>query len=328
MITAHTLDQGRLDSQPIDDVASLPPSALWIDMATPSRTEEAALEAALGVEIPTREDMSEIETSSRLYTEDGAIVLTLSIATGILRNKDEVTAELHPLAVILTPKTLVTVRYTDLTIIDRLTAQCSRACPATPTALLMQLLDTTIDRLADSIERIATEIDIINRRAFRRPGNSARQQRLSNLTLQSLLQRLGAAQDALSKTRESAVSLTRATSFLVLSLPKDANASAQLKSMTRDLASLTDHASYLGNTITFLLDASLGLINIEQNAVLKIFSVFAVIFMPPTLIAGIYGMNFAHMPELSQSWGYPFALILTLASAVLPYVIARWRGWL
>jgi len=290
--------------------------------------EDASLEAIFGVEIPSREDMREIEASSRLYTENGAIFLTLSLATGILRNKDEVAAELHPLAVILSPKALITLRYTELTVVERLAVQGAKTSPDTPTALLMQLLDTIIDRLADSIERIATEIDLINRRAFRRTAATGRQQRLSNLALQSLLQRLGAAQDALSKTRESAVSLSRAASFLVLTLPKDANASAQLKSMTRDLASLTDHASYLGTTITFLLDATLGLISIEQNAVLKIFSVFAIIFMPPTMIAGIYGMNFAHMPELTQSWGYPYALALMLVSAVLPYVIARWRGWL
>jgi len=328
MLTAHILDQGRLTAQPLAAAESLPPTTLWVDMVAPSMAEDASLEAIFGVEIPSREDMREIEASSRLYTENGAIFLTLSLATGILRNKDEVAAELHPLAVILSPKALITLRYTELTVVERLAVQGAKTSPDTPTALLMQLLDTIIDRLADSIERIATEIDLINRRAFRRTAATGRQQRLSNLALQSLLQRLGAAQDALSKTRESAVSLSRAASFLVLTLPKDANASAQLKSMTRDLASLTDHASYLGTTITFLLDATLGLISIEQNAVLKIFSVFAIIFMPPTMIAGIYGMNFAHMPELTQSWGYPYALALMLVSAVLPYVIARWRGWL
>lgn len=328
MLVVYTLAEGRLTARPHDAANALEPKTLWVDMASPTMAEDAALEAALGVEIPSRDDMSEIEASSRLYTENDAIFLTLSLATGILKSKGAVSAEVQPLALILSPKALVTLRYTDLTVIERFAAQCSKSSPATAPTLLLQLLDTIIDRLADSIEHIGAEIDTINRRAFRRPPSGARQQRLSNLALQHLLQRLGAAQDALSKTRESAVSLSRATSFLVLTMPKDANASAQLKSMTRDLASLTDHASYLGSTITFLLDATLGLISIEQNAVLKIFSVFAIIFMPPTMIAGIYGMNFARMPELSQSWGYPAALLLMLLSAVLPYVIARWRGWL
>ncbi|WP_188945494.1 CorA family divalent cation transporter [Polymorphobacter multimanifer] len=328
MITVHTPSAGRLVAHQPEAGADFPPSMLWVDMVSPTVAEDAAMEAALGLEIPSRDDMAEIETSSRLYTENGAIFLTISLATGILRNKDELAAELHPLALILTPQALVTLRYTDITVIDRLGAQCSRAAPATPSALLVLLLDIIVDRLADSIERIAAEIDAINRQAFRRIMPKGRQQRLSNLALQSLLQRLGTAQDALSKARESAVSLARASSFLVLSLRKDANHSGQLKSMTRDLASLTDHASYLGNTITFLLDTTLGLINIEQNAVLKIFSVFAVVFLPPTMIAGIYGMNFERMPELGWQLGYPMALLLMLLSAILPYVIARWRGWL
>jgi magnesium transporter len=328
MLTVHHLVGGRLVPEEGGAQAPLPADTLWVDLFSPSAAEDAALEAALGVEIPSREDLREIEASSRLYREHDSVVLTLSLATGILKNKDELAAELYPLAVILSPKALVTLRYTDLSVIDRMMVQTGRASPATPPALLMMLLDTVIDRLADSIERIAVEIDTINRLAFPRASGDGRQQRLSNIALQSLLQRVGTAQDALSKTRESAVSLSRATSFLVLTLPKDATRQAQLKSMTRDLASLTDHASYLGSTITFLLDAALGLINIEQNAVLKIFSVFAVVFMPPTLVAGIYGMNFIDMPELRQPWGYSMALGLMLLSAVLPYAIARWRRWL
>lgn len=328
MLTVHTLADGRLTAQTLAASDPLPPASLWIDMVSPTPAEDAALEAALGIAIPTRDDMAEIETSSRLYSENGAIFITLSLATGILQNKDELAADLRQLALILSPKALITLRYDDLTVIDRLAAHCTKTAPATPGAVLIQLLDTIVDRLADSIERIAAEIDAINRQAFRRSVPRGRQQRLSNLALQSLIQRLGTAQDALSKARESAVSLSRAASYLVLTLPRDASHSAQLKSMTRDVASLTDHASYLANTITFLLDTTLGLINIEQNAVLKIFSVFAIVFMPPTMIAGIYGMNFNHMPELGWQLGYPMALALMLLSAILPYAIARWRGWL
>ncbi|WP_439534943.1 magnesium transporter CorA family protein [Polymorphobacter sp.] len=328
MLRAYSHAGGRLTAQPVGASDTLPAGTVWVDMLTPTPAEDTALETALGVEIPTRDDLAEIEASSRLYTDNGSIYMTLSVATGILQSKDLLAAELHPLALILAPGAMVTLRYAELTVIDRLAAHCARTAPATPPALLIQLLDTIVDRLADSIERIAAEIDAINRQAFRRVVPRGRQQRLSNLALQSLIQRLGTAQDALSKARESAVSLSRAASFLVLSLPKEASQTAALKSMTRDLASLTDHASYLGNSITFLLDTTLGLINIEQNAVLKIFSVFAIVFMPPTLVAGIYGMNFAHMPELDWQLGYPMALVLMLASAVLPYLIARWRGWL
>ena len=151
---------------------------------------------------------------------------------------------------------------------------------------------------------------------------------MSNLALQSLLVRIGSAQDALSKARDSAVSLNRALGFLAFAAPKGANLGPHIKSLIRDLASLTDHASYMATNITFLLDAALGLIQIEQNAVLKFFSVGAIVFMPPTLIAGIYGMNFDKMPELHWQLGYPWALALMVASAILPYAFFRWRGWL
>jgi magnesium transporter len=197
----------------------------------------------------------------------------------------------------------------------------------TPAMALVHLLDAVVDRLADSIEHIGREVDAISRQAFRRARSNG-SQRLSNLVLQTLLVRLGSAQDALSKARDSAVSLSRALGYLAFAAPREANLGPHIKSLTRDLASLTDHATYMGGNITFLLDATLGLISIEQNAVLKIFSVGAIVFMPPTLIAGIYGMNFEKMPELQWQLGYPWALGLMIASAILPYVFFRWRGWL
>ena len=172
------------------------------------------------------------------------------------------------------------------------------------------------------------EVDAISRSAFRRAEARGRQQRRSNLALQALLIRLGAAQDGLSKARESVVSLTRALSFLQFAAAKEAGLAPQIKTQLRDLASLADQASFVSANLTFLLDATLGLISIEQTAVQKIFSVASLVFLPPTLVAGIYGMNFDHMPELGWSLGYPMALGLMLAAAVLPYAIFRWRGWL
>jgi magnesium transporter len=109
---------------------------------------------------------------------------------------------------------------------------------------------------------------------------------------------------------------------------ESADARHHLSSLTTDVTSLTEHASFLTDNLTFLLDASLGLISIEQNAAMKLFSWAAVVFLPPTLIAGIYGMNFDHMPELRWVHGYPMALVLMLASAVLPYLYFKRRGWI
>ncbi len=305
----------------------LPAGAVWIDMFDPSRAEEEFVERATGIGVPTREEMDEIETSSRLYVENGTVYMTATLATGIQRED----AESHAVSFILTPAHLITLRYARVLSFERFGNHVERTpllCESSSMALV-HLLDAVVDRLADGIEHIGREVDAISRQAFRRaPGQGKHQQRVSNLALQSLLVRLGSAQDALSKARDSAVSLTRALSFLAFAAPKSANIGPHLKSLTRDLASLTDHASYLGSNITFLLDASLGLISIEQNAVLKIFSVAAIVFMPPTLVAGIYGMNFVAMPELHWEFGYPMAMVLMLLSAVLPYYFFRWRGWL
>lgn len=307
---------------------ALPADAVWIDLFNPTRAEEALLETAMGIDIPTADDMAEIETSSRLYIDNGAIVLTVTLAVGILTERPETCQ----VSFVLGARHLVTVRYHAVRSFDHFTAQATRGpdlC-ATPVGALMALIDTIVDRLADGFEHIGREVDAISRAAFRRadPTFKGRQQRRTNQALQLLLTRLGAAQDALSKARESAVSLARALTFLQFATPKEAGLSAQIKTQLRDLASLTDQASYIGGNLTFLLDATLGLISIEQNAVLKIFSVASLVFLPPTLVAGIYGMNFQFMPELGWQLGYPFALLVMLLAAVLPYAFFRWRNWL
>ncbi|WP_164156518.1 magnesium transporter CorA family protein [Sandarakinorhabdus rubra] len=310
------------------DAEPLPADAVWIDLVNPTEAEEALVEASLGIDVPTADDMAEIETSSRLYIEAGVTVMTVTLATGIMAEHAETCA----VSFVVGPRHLVTVRYQEVKSFERFAAQATRnpdLCSG-PLGALMALIDTIVDRLADGIEHIGREVDTISRATFRRadPSAAGRQQRRSNLALQALLTRLGAAQDSLSKARESAVSLTRALSFLQFAAPKDAGLAAQIKTQIRDLASLTDQASFIGANLTFLLDATLGLISIEQTAVQKIFSVASLVFLPPTLVAGVYGMNFAHMPELGWTLGYPMALAIMLLVAILPYAFFRWRGWL
>lgn len=304
----------------------LPPDAVWIDLLNPTLEEEQQVERAMEFGVPTADEMAEIETSSRLYVDNGAIVMTATLATGIMAE----TPETVPVSFVLGKNHLVTVRYAEIRSFDLYAAQLARQPgqrSAAPLAL-MGLIEAVVDRLADGLEHIGREVDQISRAAFRRAGDHSSQQRRSNLALRVLLIRLGAAQDGLSKARESVVSLNRALSFLQFAAPKDARLSAQIKTQVRDLASLADQASFVGNNLTFLLDATLGLISIEQNGIFKILSVASLVFLPPTLVAGIYGMNFEHMPELEWVLGYPMALGIMLAAAVLPYAIFRWRGWL
>jgi magnesium transporter len=308
---------------PADGV--LPAGAVWIDLLLPTREEEQFVEAVTGVEVPTREEMVEIEPSSRLYVEHDAIFLTASLLSGI--DKGEPMS--NPVTFVLTPAHLITVRYDAPKVFDIFGAHVQRtpeAC-ATPLAALVGLLDAIVDRLADTLEGVGDEMDKVSRSTFRR--GTSKQQRLTNAALQVLLGRIAAAQDIISKARDSAVSLGRLLNFLSFAAKKDSTGSREhLKSLTRDVASLTDHATYLGGNITFLLDAALGLINIEQNAIIKIFSVAAVIFMPPTLVASVYGMNFKLMPELEWTYGYPFAIVMMIMAALLPYLFFKSRGWL
>ncbi|WP_439545536.1 magnesium transporter CorA family protein [Sandarakinorhabdus sp.] len=310
------------------DKGRLPDTAVWIDLCDPTAAEETLLEALLGIDLPTADDMAEIETSSRLYTDNGVIVMTATLAIGLIAEQPETC----PVSFLLSRNHLVTIRYHEVRSFDRFALQIERSpelC-ATPRAVLMGLIDTIVDRLADGFEYIGREVDAIARAAFRRavPEARGRQQRRTNQALQVLMTRLGSAQDALSKARETAVSLTRTLTYLQFTIGKDAGLTAQIKMQLRDLNSFADQASYIGGNLTFLLDATLGLISIEQNAVLRIVSVASLVFLPPTLVAGVYGMNFRMMPELGWDIGYPFALVMMLLAAVLPYGFFRWRGWL
>ena len=309
-----------------DDQAPLPESAIWIDLFEPTRAEEALAEKLVGTNIPTREELSEIEPSSRLYQKRGTAFLTMSVLHGIVGGKPGS----DPIGFILTDKHLVSVRYIDpkpfIIFAEHLYAEPELATDAN--SVFVRLLDAVVDRLADEFEVAGREIEAISRQIFER--HQLRSVRTPELRLEAVLMRVGKAQMLLAKLRETAVSTTRLLTFLttIKVMDDDLTNRRHVESLIADAKALSDHSNFLGDNLTFLLDASLGLISLEQNLVMKIFSVFAVVFMPPTLIAGVYGMNFEHMPELKWLFGYPFALTLILASAIIPMWIARRRGWL
>jgi magnesium transporter len=308
------------------DLATLPANAVWIDMISPTAEEEAFVERALGLSVPTRDEMVEIEPSSRLYRENDAIYATANVLVNIDNQEINSTA----VSFVLTQTHLITVRYASPRVFEVFKANLERGkmLTADPCNALLQLLDAIVDRLADVLEHVGGDMDHISGSTFRR-ARLERQSRMSTMALQALLGRIGHAQDVVSKARDSALTLARVIGYLSFALPKGAGGQReQLKSLSRDVAGLTDHANYLGGNVTFLLDAVLGLINLEQANISKIFSVAALVFLPPTLIAGVYGMNFDYLPELKWHYGYIFALVTMLASAVLPYWFFRKKGWL
>jgi magnesium transporter len=301
-----------------------PEAAVWIDLVTPTVQEDKLVEALLGIAVPTREEMQEIEVSSRLYVENGGRYMTATL----MCQSDSATPKTTPVTFILSGHRLCTVRYDDPRPFAIVEHKLARACPpkVSGETVLMDLLDAVIDRSADIQERIGAEVDQISHMIFE-PDDEA-----APPSYNDVLKALGRKGDLTSKVRESQVSVGRLLSFLLneaesMKWPKDTR--TQLQSMQRDVIQLSDHATFLSNKITFLLDAMLGVVNIQQNAIIKIFSIMAVVFMPPTLVASIYGMNFhTGMIELGWRFGYPFALLLMVTVAVLPLVYFKWKKWL
>ncbi len=302
---------------------AVPAEVKWVDLLHPQQGEDKALERCLGIEIPTREEMQEIEPSSRLYVDHGVRYMTATT----LCNTELGTPKLTQISFVLAPHRLITVRYDTPKPINLFLnrAQKPGSIQGTPEAILTGLLDTIVDRVADILEKVSEEIEQVSTGIFR--DGAARRDK----TFQDVLRTLGLKGELVSKARESLVSINRLLLFLATEIEgskvsKDIR--TLVKTQSRDVESLMQHCDSLANKITFLLDATLGLIGIEQNNIVKIFAVLSVVFMPPTLVGTIYGMNFKQMPELGWEYGYPMAMMLMLASGVLPYLYFRKKGWL
>jgi magnesium transporter len=323
MLAVYIQNGNSLVRHPVEAGAPLPDSAVWIDLVTPTVPEDKSVEGLLGIAIPTREEMQEIEVSSRLYVEDGARFMTATL----MCRSETANPMTTPVTFILARHRLVTVRYDDPRPFAIVEHKLSRACPpkVSGESVLMDLLDAVIDRTADILERISAEVDQISHSIFE-PDDGVEP------SYDDVLKALGRKGDLTSKVRESELSVGRLLLFLsneadTMRWAKDTR--AQLKTMQRDVISLSDHATYLSNKVTFLLDALLGIVSIKQNDIIKIFSIAAVVFMPPTLVASIYGMNFhKNMIELDWEYGYPFALVLMVLAAVVPYLIFKWKKWI
>ena len=305
----------------------IPDGATWIDLEEPTKEEEQLVERCVGLDIPTPEELAEIEPSSRLYERNGALYMTVSVLFGVVDGAPATT----PIGFVLANSRLVTVRYATPKPIRAFADHIRREpeLARDSSSVLVGMLDAIIDRLADELETLSAEMEQLSAHIFRRAVD---ERRIPAARLTALLTRIGRAQSLLTKIRYSAVSTSRMLSFLGgtarLHEPELMEVRRHVTSLATDVSSLGEHASFLNDNLTFLLDASLGLISIEQNAAMKLFSWAALVFLPPTLIAGIYGMNFQVFPELNWPLGYPMALALMLASGVLPYLYFRRRGWI
>jgi magnesium transporter len=282
MLAVYVPRGTTLERRPIEGEATIPDTSVWLDLVTPTTGEDKLVERSLGIAVPTREEMQEIEVTSRLYVENGARYMTATL----MCQSETATPKTTAVTFILAGHRLVTVRYDEprpFTMVDH---KLARLCPATVSgeSVLMDLLDAVIDRSADILEKIGAEMDQVSHDIFE-PDEHARQR---SRTYNDILKTIGQKGDLTSKVRESLVSITRVLLYLANeadSMRWAKETRSQLKGMQRDVASLSDHATYLTSKIQFLLDAMLGVVSLEQNNIIKIFSVAAVVFMPPTLIA-------------------------------------------
>ncbi|MET3924715.1 magnesium transporter CorA family protein [Devosia sp. 2618] len=330
MLRIYSLSSDRLvrkDTDGLTDLTGLD-KGIWYDLLNPTRDEELFVEKCFGVLVPTRAEMHDIEPSARLYNEDGAEFMTATVLSN-LREHDPRKA---PITFVLRDAVLVTIRYDESATFANFESAATRpsASPLlTGEHILAGILEAFIDQLAQALETAGEGLDTISREVFRSKVKGATRKARN---LETLIEKIGNKGDTLTLVRESLITILRITTFHQTKLPGTTKAirasRPDFKMIQRDASALSDHAGFLSNKVNFLLDATLGLINLEQNAIIKIFSVAAVVFLPPTLVASIYGMNFDIMPELHFQHGYPLALGGMVLSAILPYLFFKRRGWL
>jgi len=299
--------------------------ATWIDLCDATEEERSAVERATGLRVPDQSAVREIETTSRVYTENGALYLSTPIPASA--NASE---PLSAVGFVLTQRVLISVRFTGNPAFDGLSQgfQGPNARPASD--VFLRILETLVDRAADTLEHCSSELDGLSQRAFHSERLRRRALKTVSEKLRATLRKLGQIGDHISQIRDTLLGFGRIAAFVCETgnTVMSADDRPRLLAVRADITSLNDYQQHLSGKVQFLLDATLGFISIEQNDVVKALTIVSVVGVPPVLVGGIYGMNFDHMPELHWVLGYPFALLLMLITGLLPLVWFKWRGWM
>ncbi len=308
---------------------TLPPNVTWIDLIQGTAEEIAAVESVIGRRVPTLAELQEIENSSRLRADRGALCMSAPL---IARNNDDLPC-VTPVGFILTGNYLVTVRFAEMSAFSSFASDYAEENEQkSGIGVFAGLIDAIIDRAADVLEQTGGDLDTLSRRIFGHEeiGKPVKAPAKETASLQEVVRKIGRNADLSSKIRDSLLGIGRIVSFAA-GMGKETHSPelrAHLETQRNDIVSLSDYEGHLANKIQLLLDATMGLINIEQNNIIKVLTVVSVVGVPPTLIASMYGMNFHTMPELSWTYGYAYALALIVVSAILPLIWFKKRGWL
>ncbi len=297
----------------------------WIDLNDPTPAEVDAAERICRFSVPSREDLSEIETSSRLSEDNGILHLSMPIVA----RADAVDEPPSPLGFVLSKDYLVTIRYTDLRSFELAAARFAKPdAPKTAIETFASIAEAMVEVTADALEAAGSELDTLSRSIFPRRKKRTKKKPLSNAALRDVLLDVGNIGERSSRVRDILLGLQRIAHYVVAHralVPEDVQ--QRLQTVGTDIVSLTDYEEHLANKTQFLLDAVLGLINTKQNDIFTVLTVVSVVGIPPTLVASIYGMNFKFMPELTWTYGYYWGLGLIALSTIVPLLWFKWRGW-
>ncbi|XZG70586.1 magnesium/cobalt transporter CorA [Chitinibacteraceae bacterium HSL-7] len=320
MLSAFALTDGRLRQIPVERAADLAhPNVIWVDLVDPSDDERELVQAVFRVELPEDEELEDIEESARCYADHAGLHLNSYFLHQDSDGADNVTVSFH-----LHGKRLLTMRQEELAVfrLFRLRARVQSGFVANAAEILLGIYSVAIEYDADVLEGIYTALEEASQTVLKRS------EEIRDETLGEILAHIAQQEDINGKVRIDLMDTRRALSFLLRSRALEHSQESDVREILRDLESLNNHTGFLFEKINFLMDAVMGLINLAQNKIIKIFSIASVVFLPPTLVASIYGMNFANMPELNQSWGYPTALVLMVLSGIAPYWFFKRKGWL
>jgi magnesium transporter len=317
-MSAFELVEGRLSKVSITcrhDLFDVNP--IWIDLLAPTKAQRVLIGQHYGLELPDPAELTDLEASARFYVEQNEI----HIHSDFLLDREGESRSI-PVAFVLRGDILFSLRSEELPVfrLQRLRARTQPGFVTDSKDMLLDLYGAEAEYSADSLENIYSELEAVSKKVL--------SQNVSDEDAEQILADIAEEEDLNGRIRRNMLDTQRAVSFLIRRKLLSATQLEDAQQILRDIESLNSHTAFLFDKINFLMDATVGFININQNKVIKIFSVASVAMLPPTLIASIYGMNFDHMPELQWMLGYPFALLMMAISILLPYLFFKRKGWL
>ena len=300
--------------------------AAWVDLVDPSATETAAFEQAFGLPVPGKDALVEIEATSRLRTDHDALYMTTPLILASENGPWIVT----PTGFVLAKNIVATVRFENSPAFDAVIAEVNKGDKLEPAVAFVRLLEVLVDRTADLLEASARDLDDASHLIFRAENPTQPQLSHETVKLRRLMIRTGRTSERMARVQYTLVCLDRMAKF-ASERGRDwiaAELCKRLQAVSSDIASLLQFVEGLVSRVQLLQDAAGGIINIDQNEVMKVLTIASVVGIPPVLVAGIYGMNFKNMPEYDWTWGYPYALTLIVITALLPLIWFKWKDWI